>query len=173
VGIRLSRLPVVRKLFCFDAATAEPTYSTSEDDSDAETSFRGSSKKGSRTKGRSKPRVKNGALLDRHSIVVTPIVGRIASRLFVPTLKVAGQSTTDADVIHRIQARVEEYPGFESDDELRMTWLEETGHPGFYYSVMINKVTYSVSVDFVFAYFSLNCVVTGGRGYCRNSSWPG
>jgi hypothetical protein len=173
VGLRLSRLPLIRALL---NATTSPSMDggSSEDDSDPEdTSHRKKISKGkTRRNEKSKINIEKDVLVNRHPTVVTPIVGRIASGLFEPILKVAGQSITDDAIIDSDRAQGNQGADLQPDYESRATWVEKADQSEYYLSVMINDETYSVNHDSVSVRSLLN-VVTSGWGYCSSPSRSG
>lgn len=84
-------------------------------------------------------------LQHRNDTVVTPLVGRVAATFFDRVLSVAGQleadPTTEDSAAHLVEA-LEHHSDPES-----IEWLESASVDGFYQSVEMDGVTYSVCMQ--------------------------
>jgi len=159
--IKIERVPLVRTLRGDTGAYIEDA-----------TSSRSVSRSVSPRKKASQPSVSTNpereVLKHRNPTVVTPLVACIAKTLFERTLSVAGQLQKD-DVEDDVASDVGiDY--MHHDDPESMVWLEPTRVEGYYQSIDMDGVIYSVSLR-CFSMSTRNSFFKGWRD-CHGSSWP-
>lgn len=88
-------------------------------------------------------------LKHRNQTVVTPRVGKIAQGLFELTLRVAGQASPEPEDDENGLIRAIENTKAHHTDPSSMKWLGKTHQVGYYISVSMDGVTYSVRIYYV------------------------
>jgi DNA (cytosine-5)-methyltransferase 1 len=137
--INLDRVPLVRTIRGTNAENYPEGGSPSK---------RSPSKNKPAQRGTTKKRLANqekDVLQHRNLTVVTPRVGRIAQRLFEQTLKVAGNLPIEDDAVEDGLTRAIDEARAHHLNPLSMKWLENSNHKGYYKSVVMDGVVYTVS----------------------------
>ena len=78
----------------------------------------------------------------RNKTVVTPTVGRIAEVFFSKNIKISGNSLSECIEIDKNASGNVSIVHLANPDTVK--WLEPAAHPGYYLSVLVDGVTYSV-----------------------------
>ncbi|KAF9246401.1 hypothetical protein BU15DRAFT_70495 [Melanogaster broomeanus] len=135
--INIRRTPVMRTLFGQDVS-----YEDQEE-------FKPDSKSGARSypsqTGTSSTNVELQVLEHRNPTVVTTVVGRVAKLLFEQNIKVAGMPMAEdiemdePEPVHGNRAPIVHLANPES-----VKWGKSADHPGYYQSVLVDGVVYSV-----------------------------
>lgn len=110
--------------------------------------------------------IEKEVLKHRNKTVTTPVVGRVAQRLF-ENIKVAGK-LVDEDM--HISDEAPRHPSIiHAANPNSVQWLDPVDdHPGFYDSVLVDEVKYSVSF---FLLLNKNSLFALGRGCCHGRTW--
>ncbi|KAF9227783.1 S-adenosyl-L-methionine-dependent methyltransferase [Gyrodon lividus] len=135
--INIRRAPVMRTLFGQDTS-----YEFQE--------IRPRSKPKSGTRSRLQTRLSSGnvelqVLEHRNSTVVTTVVGRVAKLLFEQNIKVAGKliaENIEMDEPESVQANHASI--VHVANPVSVKWGKPAAHPGYYHSVLVDGVVYSV-----------------------------
>jgi DNA (cytosine-5)-methyltransferase 1 len=135
--IRIDRVPLIKALRDESGFYAEDDFSPS---SSRSVSPR---KKPLQPLKSSNPEVE--VLKHRNPTVVTPLVSNIAAMLFERTLRVAGQLEHD-DIEDDAASDIDDF--MHHDDPESIDWLEPAEAAGYYKSVDMDGVTYSVCFGF-------------------------
>jgi DNA (cytosine-5)-methyltransferase 1 len=138
-GIKVERVPLIKTLRGVSGSYAEDTPPPS--------ASRSTSPRKNTAQSSKSGNLEAEVLKHRNPTVVTPLVSSIAATLFERTLRVAGQLEHDD-----IQDDASDFDAFmHHDDPESIEWSEPAEVEGYYESVEMDGVKYSVSFDLLLA----------------------
>ncbi|KIJ10522.1 cytosine-5--methyltransferase [Paxillus involutus ATCC 200175] len=161
--INIRRTPVMRTLFGQD---------TSYEDQEG---LKPHSKPKSGTRGRPSQARPSGnvelqVLEHRNPTVVTAVVGRVAHLLFAQNIKVAGKlAAEDIDMDEPDHAQVNHASIVHLANPASVKWGRPADHPGYYQSVLVDGVVYSVG-DTVMVEPGVDENKARAKSYCHEPS---
>jgi hypothetical protein len=157
-GICVARTPAVK-----DIVGQEMSYHLMEEIAPTP---RSRSQRPPQSRSPSSSDIEKEVLKHRNKTVTTPVVGRVAQRLF-ENIKVAGK-LMDEDM--HISDDAPRHPSIiHAANPNSVQWLDPVDdHPGFYGSVLVDEVKYSVSS---FLLLDKHVLFVSGRRCCHGCTW--